>query len=321
MTRQVGSTLSVDDNRFTLDGNHVDLWGIRTASGTATDAQTDHLIDQLDTYQEYGINAITVFFSGCSGAYYDPFSPDGAHIDSDHLGRMERIIRACASQDIIVFVGIFYQRVAYELVDRQAVHQAVQTVAESLGSYDNIVINIANEHTSHHWAAFADRFDMRDPDRILELCAIVHDIDPDRIVGGGGYHPETCVVIGRGQSADVVLFDTGNEGTTRFDTGSMHDRLGQAGVPKKPLVNVETFGGWTDSFPRGIFPAELRTAYEREVMRAAARPGASLFFHNNPWCQSPHLPMRYDVGGAGTPEDPGIRWYFELIEEVSKRSE
>lgn len=317
---RVGPALSTDGNRLCLAGEPVDVWGIRTASATASDQQCEHLIAQLDAYADHGVNAVTVFYSGCSGAYYDPFSPDGGTIDAVHQDRMERIVAACAERDMLVVVGIFYQRVDYGLRDADAVHAAVRSVAEALAPYRNVIINIANEHTSHRWAGFTDTYDLRDPDRLLALCDTVHDADPDRLVGGGGYHPETCAVIGRSDAADVAMFDTGSEPLTQHDTGAMHDRLVQAGVTETPLLNVETFGGWTGNFPRGVFPVELRQAYEQEVSRAAARPGVGLFFHNNRWCQTPQLPMRYDLAGQGTADDPGIRWYFELVEAATDRA-
>ena len=85
-----------------------------------------------------------------------------------------------------------------------------------------MILNVANEHTSYGWDDTAGVFDFRDPDRIVELCEVVHDVDGDRLVGG-----------------------------------------------------------WTGNFPRGVFPPEARHAYEEEVERAAARPGLSMFFHNN----------------------------------------
>ena len=73
-------------------------------------------------------------------------------------------------------------------------------------------------------------------------------------------------------------------------------------------------------FERGVFPEEVRRAYRREVAAAASRPGLSVSFHNSPWCQQE--PMRYDLGGSGTRDDPGIRWYFESVrEKVRRRSD
>jgi hypothetical protein len=316
-----GPVLTTDENRFRLDGDLIDLWGIRTASATASDDQCQHLIDQLNQYAAHGVNAVTVFFMGCSGSNYDPFSPDGTEIDEGHVRRMQRIVEACAERDMVVVVGIFYQHAPFGLEDADAVRAAVRRVAEHLRPYGNVVLNIANEHTSWGWRDATDVFDFQDPDRILELCEVVHDVDSDRLVGGGGYHPETCAVIGRSAAADIVTFDTGDEELTGFDSGAIHDRLVRAGVHEKPIVNVELFGGWTDNFPRGVYPPEARHACEEELERAAARPGLSVFFHSNPWCQTPDLPLRYDLGGQGTADDPGIRWYFELVRAVRERAD
>lgn len=152
-----------------------------------------------------------------------------------------------------------------------------------------------------------DAFNFCDPERILDLCGVVSEVDPDRLVGGSGYHPETCAVIGRDPACDVVMFDTSDEDLTGFDSGRVHDCLVRAGVTDTPIVNVELYGGWTGNFPRGVFPTEARRAYENEIERAAERSGLSVFFHSNTWCQSPHQPMRYDLGEQGTADDPGIR--------------
>jgi sugar phosphate isomerase/epimerase len=155
------------------------------------------------------VNAVTVCLVGCSGSNSDPVSPDGTEIAGDHLRRMRRIIEACAERDMVVVVGIFYQHAPFGLEDSSAVRAAVRRVTEHLRPYGNVVLNVANEHTSYGWDDTADVFDFRDPDRVVELCEVVHEADADRLVGGGGYHPETCAVIGRSAAADVVTFDTG----------------------------------------------------------------------------------------------------------------
>lgn len=318
-TAKRGPIATTSGDRIRLDGEPIDVWGIRTSSATASDDQCDHLVAQLEEYVEHGVNAVTVFYQGCMGAHYDPFSADGTEIDAEHRRRLERIVEACAERDMLVIVGIFYQRAPFGLEDADAVRSAVRSVTEQLRPYGNVILNIANEHTSPRWADATDVFDFRDPERILELCRVVHDADPDRLVGGGGYHMETCTVIGRSPDCDVVMFDTGRPEYTQHDSGECYDRLVRAGVTETPIVNVELFGGWSGNFPRGVFPPEARLAYEKEVRAAAARPGLSVFFHSNPWCQHPELPMRYDLGGQGTADDPGIRWYFEQVRAARER--
>jgi hypothetical protein len=303
--------LAVKGDRFLLDGKPIKLMGIRVASGTYTDKQCEHLIAQLDEYKAHGVNAVTVFYMGCRGANYDPFSTDGRSVDDGHQLRMERIIQECARRDMVVIVGILYQAAPIKLKDADAVQNAVSTVAQRLRPYRNIIINVCNEQNSDEWGKFAKVYDVRKPENIVELCRIVHQADPQRLVGGGGYDHARSAVIGKSADVDVLLFDTaGFE-----DAARLYRDFVAKGVKDKPIVNVETFGGITKKYPRGVFSDELRKHYCAEVDAAAANAGLSVFFHNNPWCQSTDEPMRYDLGGAGTEKDPGIRWYFQYVRQ------
>jgi hypothetical protein len=301
--------LSVQGDRFQLDGKTIDLWGIRVAGATRDQKQTDHLIAHLDEYKAHGVNAITVFYQGCRNAAHDPFSTDGTSIDPAHQKRMEQILDACATRNMVVIVGIFYQAAPFGLKDAAAVRMAVRTVAGKLRPWRNVIINIANEQNSAGWKSKAAIYDFTDPENILALCRLVREVDGVRLVGGGGYDHAKSEVIGRSKDCDVLLFDTAGP----EDSAKLYQRFIKAGVENKPIVNVETFGGWTKKFPHGVFPEEARKEYLREVDAAAAIPGLSLFFHNNPWCQNADGPARYDLGGDGTTKNPGIRWYFEHV--------
>ncbi|MEK7397159.1 MAG: cellulase family glycosylhydrolase [Candidatus Poribacteria bacterium] len=299
-------------DRFYLNGKPFDMWGIRTASATKDTAQMDHLIAQLEDYKAHGVNTVTVFYMGSSGANYDPFSSDGLSIDSGYQQRMEHIIQACDNKEMAVIVGIFYQHAPFGLKNAEAVRNTVRTVTRSLKAYRNIIINIANEQNSGGWNDTADIFDFRDPQRIIELCQIVHQEDPARLVGCGGYDKEKNKIIGKSTHVDILLFDTdGPE-----DSGMLYDEYVSSGVKGKPIVNVEVFGGWTSKFERGVFPDSVRRAYYGEVNAAVSRKGLSTFFHSSPWCQVE--PMRYDLAGYGTSADPGIRWFFKYVQSLCK---
>jgi hypothetical protein len=117
---------------------------------------------------------------------------------------------------------------------------------------------------------------------------------------------------------DVLLFDTAGPEPS---SGQLYDRFVKAGVAK-PMVNVETFGGWTRQFlPQGVFPEQVKDVYRREVDEAAARDGLYVHFHSNPWCQAgADAPAsRYDLGGSGAADSPGIRWYFEYVKSRPAR--
>lgn len=305
--------LTIEGDRFLLDGEPFDMWGSRVGSATQNDSLTQHLIDQLDEYLAHGVNTLSTYYMGTRGRNSDPFAPDGTSVDPEHQRRTERIIEEAAARGMVVVVGIFYQHAPFGLRDAEAVRNAVRTVTESLRPYSNIIINIANEQNSPGWRDTEEIFDFRDPERIIELARLVKEVDADRLVGGGGYEHPKNIVIGRSPDIDALLFDQLGPDP---DSGELYDHFVANGVTGKPIVNVELFGGWTGRFERGIFPDSLKRTYLIEVEAAAARPGLYVFFHNNPWHQSQDQPIRYDLAGYGTRGDPGIRWYFEAVREA-----
>jgi hypothetical protein len=320
--------LSVKGNRFFIDGKPFDMIGLRVASASQSDSLTNLLINQLDDYKASGLNTISVFVQGSSGGYSDPFSPDGKSLDKLHTDRLVRIIKECDSRSMVVIVGIFYQRVFgnnfqkhRSLNDVDAIKNATKTLTEILKPYGNVIINIANEQNSNGYKDFL-AFDFRNPQNIIELCRLVKRVDPNRIVGGGGYHDGSNIIIGKSQYADVLLFDTWDEDVDKGHTSGWHyDYFRQQGVPDKPMVNVEIFGAWTRiASPPGVYSEEVKKIHLAEIDEAKKRPGLSVHLHSNLWCQGPAdgYPVRFDLGGDGTPENPGIRWWFEYAKSAKQ---
>jgi hypothetical protein len=98
---------------------------------------------------------------------------------------------------------------------------------------------------------------------------------------------------------------------------------------------VEWIGGGSTTAPpgpgrrriQGVFPEQTagvgravhrgKADFLAEIAYAAQTPGYSLFGHFPAWYQGPSrdpsFDIRFDLGGQGTLEDPGIRWYFEAV--------
>jgi len=328
-TVSAANVINVDGDRFQVNGKPYDMWGIRVASASQSQELTDELIANLDDYKSHGVNTVAVFVQGSSGGFSDPFSTDGKSIDAGHLTRIRQIIEACDDRRMVAIIGIFYQRTmanhnnARRLASANAVVEAVRTITRALRDYDNIIINIANEQNSAKYdqmrGGASGIYDFRDPQKIIDLCRVVRSEDADRLVGGGGYHDENNVVIGRSADVDVLLFDSLGPDKDH-QSGWHYDHYLANGVRVKPMVNVEMFGGWTARFvdsngEGGHYPQSGKLTHYKEVDDAAMRPGLSVFFHSNAWCQGPSTgqPVRYDLAGDGTSTSPGIRWYFEHV--------
>lgn len=316
-------TLKVKGEIFTFDDKPFDMWGVRVASASQYEQFTQSLIANLDDYKALGINTISVFLQGSSGGFSDPFQDNGKSVDPAHWQRMVQINEACQQRDMVVVVGIFYQRAVGDpeirnLQNETDIRNAVITVTERLKPFSNVIINIANEQNSSHYKAF-EAFSFNNPEKIVELCKLVKETDPLRIVGGGGYHDSSNVVIGKSEYVDVLLFDTFSEDVkNNHHSGWHYDYFKAEGVPDKPIVSVEIFGGWTSQFtPQGVYSEAGKKIHWQEIEVAKKQQGLYVHFHSNPWFQgeAQKLGNRFDLGGDGTSENPGVRWYFEKIKE------
>ncbi|MCD6354744.1 MAG: cellulase family glycosylhydrolase, partial [Prolixibacteraceae bacterium] len=283
--------LSIKGHFFYLDGKPFDMWGVRVASASQNDAFTKELISNLNDYKMVGINTITVYLQGSSGGFSEPFFNNGSSINSEDWKRLTKIIKACEKRKMVVVVGIFYQRTINDpklnnLKTEEAIRNAVRLVATKLKPFRNVIINIANEQNSGRYNELKT-FAFNDPENIISLCREVKNIDPLRLVGGGGYDDESNVAIGKSPDVDVVLFDTSSGDVKKNqDSGWHYDFFRKKGVPDKPIVNVELFGGWTKQFmPQGVFPDFAKELYFQEIEAARKRPGLYVHFHANPWFQ------------------------------------
>ena len=333
----VETGIEIVGTEFLYNGQPFDMWGIRTSSAVIEAGNTTKLIAALPDYKLHGINTVTVFYQGSSGGSHDPFTSDGTGFRNPEFAtRMDQIIAAAKDLDMVVIVGMFYQNIGVwhpathtgsrSLANWEASKEAMRTVTRRHIGDTNVIINVSNEQNS---PGFSDDpwSRVRNPVDIIELCRIVHEEDPNRLAGSGGYDQNrNRQIISLSSSdplakADLLLFDTlGGQ-----NSGSIYDTFLSEGLATKPMVNVEYFGSWTGNYgdgtrdPQGVTPNFAKQEYFDEVDAISTRPGLSGFFHNDGWCQAPMFgwTLRYDLAGCGTgTSDRGIRWYFEYVHDT-----
>jgi hypothetical protein len=333
-------------------GQPLEVWGVRVASGAAGDRWTQALIDNLDEYKAHGVNTLTVFYQGSSGAWMQGFSEDGREIDPDVRRRMDRLIDATAEREMFLVAGIFYQRSM--LPTREAYLRAAEAVGRHVAGRPHVLVNVVNENSGRQWRE-ACPFPAATAEGIAELCRTVRQHARGTLVGGGGIHPGVNAEISVHPDVDVVFFDWHGASQPAVEAY-------RAAGSDKPLMNVEVFGGqgqgWSeeDDVPRhghnvswplwrgngdsapggrrrvqGAFPEGAmegthhgKADYLAEIEYAARTTGHSLFGHFAGWYQGPSrdaaFDNRFDLGGQGTHDDPGIRWYFEAVRRASGRT-
>jgi hypothetical protein len=299
---------------FLLDGAPFEMWGMRVASASQTQALTVHLIAQFDSYKAAGLNTLSVCYQGSSGAYTNPFSDDGLSIEAGHKARMEQIVKAARAQGMVVIVNVFYGRTIWKFDGAAAVNNVLKTVAKDLLPYRNVIISPGGETNTSRWNDKRAIFDMGVPANIGALCASVHSVDPKRLCGAGGtFEADYNIALGRDRNVDVLLFDTG---AVMPDSSFLYNLYVAHGV-RKPIVNVEMFGALTLQWlPAGVFSDAVKNHYYAEIDRKRMIPGLSLFFFSEPWHQRD--PIHYELGGDGTPDSPGIRWFWDYVRKGSR---
>ena len=314
--------LCVENNiYFSYTGKRLDMRGLRTASGAITDKDTEDLVSALDDYRSFGINTITVFCQGSNGGYCQAFAPNGRSMDRNIENRLEKIINAAEEKDMVVVVGIFYQRSDW-LESDNAYMRATELIAKKMRDKPNVAINIANEHNSAHWNGCP--YAIQNPDELVNLCAVVKNTVPELLVGAGGYDTKKNLQIVKSDFVDVLWFDDQEYHVTMQQYKDNN--------AAKPHVNVEIFG--QSSFGvatlqdgtviQGVWPDKVNSQargkqeFYNGISTARNNDGFYLFGHFQAWMQgkSYGLDNRYDVAGYGTIDDPGIRWYLEAVRKA-----
>ena len=172
-------------------------------------------------------------------------------------------------------------------------------VTEWLRPYRHALINVTNEYHCPEYDA--SPFPFRDPAAIKRLFDVVHEVDRERLVGASARG--RAFILAVAPAADVVLHND----PILAEELLFLDKVG------KPVVDVEGGGHAHDHFKRtgaGIFGEAAQLFYRSEIHSCRAITGKHHFFHAH-WIQQP--PRRCAIGGDGTPENPGIHWYFDLL--------
>jgi len=249
-------------------------------------ANADSFIKSMDQYKSKGILAFTINlqggFPGYEGAINSAFKPDGG-LKDEYMARVSHVIESADEREMVIILGLFYQRQDQILENENAVRRAtvnaVKWVQEK--GYKNVMIEIANEYPHGGF----DHKIIKDPYGEAELIGIVHSTVPGLLVstsgiGDGLFHPKLCEV------ADFILIHGNGCNPDEYD--SKVNALKKYG---KPIVFNEDWCFSDD--PRGISDAVQKVT-------SAFKAGASWGIMNER--RNQHYPF---IFGIGSPDEEG----------------
>ena len=282
-----------DGTTFLLGGDPIQPFGLRAINALQSDPIADRLLASLSWLRAHGVQSVVVGLQGGRHAEGDnsaftAFRAEGS-LEVEYLERLGRVLDSTAQTGMVVVVNLFYRGRDQELTDAAAVRRAVRESMTYLRPWRHVWIYMINE-PGH--AGFDHQILMSSQGQ-TELFRVAKATDPDRIV---------YVSPARGANEGFLV-----------DSWS---RLREVTPPEAGNVAIEYVRGDAYLEP-GVFPNEFRDDARRHAAQAARAKG--YWFWHASWHQKADADgwPRFDAGGAGTANDPGTAFIWDVMRELS----
>ncbi len=246
--------VTVSGHRLLINGKPESLFGFRVGSAALREDWTRELIDQMPVWRDHGINSLTIWLQGTSGAHHRLFSGEGK-IDTAPgdiisrtgyglkeepvvagretgeaiVARAHRIVDAAARHGMVVIVGIAYRSSWRKSDTVDYVAEAMYSAAAPFRDRSNVILNVWNETNT--------RNPLETPQAMARYVAAIRKAAPERLVCAGSLQSAMNVELAKNVDVDLYCQDAGRN---LKDTIAAFEALRSFG---KPIINVESYGG------------------------------------------------------------------------------
>ena len=295
--RETRHVLGVAGAELRLNGEPIKLQGLRTAAALMSDATTRDLIDHLDLFRSYGVNAVSVYLMGSRFTDVKGYRPDGS-LDPVYAARLARIIEAADARGMVVLVGCLYwstSRASEELGHwtQADANRAVANTATWLKErgYRNVFVDPDNEGMAHAAKTWS----------IAEMIDAGHAANPACILAYNSRQPPPS-------NADILIHHSPRiAGKPYVETEGSPPRSNYWGDYSK-------HAGLYNYINVGLYTLEMKERQKAVTTEHIER--ANGYFLASTWLQAPPpLGPNMNPGGDGSAGQPGIRWWLEYLRE------
>lgn len=290
-----GHVFTVEGDQTLLDGEPFLAKGLRLSNALVNESATEQLIENLETFQSYGVNTVSVFLMGSRFGDVKGYRED-ASLDPVYADRLGRIIQAADARRMVVLVGCLYWGNSEAKWKSWTQQDAEEAVAETIAwlrdnNYRNVFVDVDNEGMARREKGFDT----------AGLIAAGKAVDPSFLIASNFKGPAP-------EQADLAIH--------------FSER-----APGKPYIETEGspegFRYWpdysrtpdgTDYINKGVYTDEMKRKQIETTREHLSRGDGYLFAST--WLQDPppEGPHQYP-GGMGTAEDPGVRWWLEMLHD------
>ena len=297
-------TFSVDRTRTYLNGRELLAVGLRCSNALWDDASTEQLIANLDIYRSYGVNTVSVFLMGNRFSDTRGYREEGT-LSPQHASRLNSVIGAADALGMVVLVGCLYwgtTSAKWKSWRQADANRAIESTVLWLRERDhrNVFIDVDNEGMGRANKGFDTR----------EMILVGKSVDSSYLFASNYI----------GEPPDVADL-------------SIHfaDR-----IPEKPYIETEGVphnapGGYWQDYSKaadsnnkyryghqhynyrnvGVYSEEMKRDQIEQTLNHL--DGGMGYLMASTWLQA--TPPNHDVGGNGSADDPGIRWWLEALRD------
>ena len=297
-----GHVFSVDGEKTLLDGEPFLVKGLRLSNALISEETADQLIDNLDVIRSYGVNTVSVFLMGSRFGDVKGYRRDGS-LDPMYAARLSRIIDAADARGMVVLVGCLYwgnSKAKWKSWTQREAEAAVAATAAWLreNGHRNVFLDVDNKGMARREKGFDNR----------GLVLAAKAAAPDLMVATNFKGPPP-------EEADLAIhFAEKVAGKPYIQSEGTPEGFRYWG----PYSKRE---GLYDYINKGVYSEEMKRT-QMETTREHLQRGDGYMLAST-WLQDPPPDGPHQFpGGAGSPDDPGIRWWLEfLLAEFGERKE
>lgn len=298
--RPVVPVLTREGERFKLDGVPITPFGLRAVNSLQSDEITQRLIDNLDLMKAYGIQSISVNIQGGrategGNSNFNGYNANGS-LNSEVFNRLDTLLNATAEREMVLVIQMFYRGRDQELTNDTAVLAAVENTVNWLeaGDWNHYWLHVINEW--YHGGFTHNQ--LRTSRGQVEIYNLIKSINGNIIT-----HVSDVAGANDGFEADTGATTSDGHVVIEYIRGDTYDEAGVFGL-----------GGPYNHPPNNSDYKEAAVADATTTFN-----NGGYWFWHAAWHQKADAPgwPRYDNGGYGTNNDPGVTFVWSKMRDLS----
>lgn len=293
---------SVKDGKTTLDGQPLLVKGLRCSNSLVSDVATADLITHLDLYASYGVNTVSVFLMGSRFGDIKGYNED-ASLNPAVMTRLAGLIEAADRRGMVVLVGCLYwstSQAKWPAWTQDHANLAVSNTLQWLKDHDyrNVFVDVDNEGMARAEAGFDNQ------QLVLAGKAVDERIPIATNYRGAPPPPEADLTIHHSEEAPGKPFIESEGSPSIVPDGQIHYW--------GPYSKVDGLYAYINV---GVY-SEAMKQNQIEITRQHLDAGKGYMLAST-WLQAaPPQGPNHRLGGMGSVDHPGVRWWMEWLRET-----